>query len=172
MILQRHVSHYIITYYLPSGLFVVVSWISFLVPPDVIPGKNITNFNKNQFWVLHHTTFKLFCNCFNKLTAWEIERYSKEMVNMDSTPLSSIEATFPKMPFNFNAPFNVWFSWQVGWLCLWRCSWFWSTSSTTWLPTLPRLRDWQQLRPGCWPAYFLYSVLWLSTPQFSFIKWN
>ena len=39
MILTRHVSHYIITYYLPSGLFVVVSWISFLVPPDVIPGK-------------------------------------------------------------------------------------------------------------------------------------
>ena len=23
----RHVSHYLITYYLPSGLFVVVSWI-------------------------------------------------------------------------------------------------------------------------------------------------
>jgi hypothetical protein len=39
MILVRHVSHYVITYYLPSGLFVVVSWISFLVPPDVIPGK-------------------------------------------------------------------------------------------------------------------------------------
>jgi hypothetical protein len=38
MILVRHVSHYVITYYLPSGLFVVVSWISFLVPPDVIPG--------------------------------------------------------------------------------------------------------------------------------------
>ena len=38
MILDRHVSHYIITYYLPSGLFVVVSWISFLVPADVIPG--------------------------------------------------------------------------------------------------------------------------------------
>ena len=27
MTLERHVSHYIITYYLPSGLFVVVSWI-------------------------------------------------------------------------------------------------------------------------------------------------
>ena len=39
MVLRRHVSHYIITYYLPSGLFVVVSWISFLVPPDVIPGE-------------------------------------------------------------------------------------------------------------------------------------
>ena len=29
---------YIITYYLPSGLFVVVSWISFLIPPDIVPG--------------------------------------------------------------------------------------------------------------------------------------
>ena len=25
--------------YLPSGLFVVVSWISFIVPPEVVPGK-------------------------------------------------------------------------------------------------------------------------------------
>ena len=39
MILRRHVSHYIINYYLPSGLFVVVSWISFLVPADIIPGR-------------------------------------------------------------------------------------------------------------------------------------
>ena len=39
MILHRHISHYIINYYLPSGLFVVVSWISFLVPADIIPGK-------------------------------------------------------------------------------------------------------------------------------------
>ncbi len=38
MVLARHVWHYIITYYLPSGLFVVVSWISFLVPAEVIPG--------------------------------------------------------------------------------------------------------------------------------------
>ena len=29
-------SFYIVTYYLPSGLFVVVSWISFLVNPEVI----------------------------------------------------------------------------------------------------------------------------------------
>ena len=24
--------------YLPSGLFVIVSWISFIVPPEVVPG--------------------------------------------------------------------------------------------------------------------------------------
>ena len=29
------VSFYIVTYYLPSGLFVVVSWISFLINPEV-----------------------------------------------------------------------------------------------------------------------------------------
>ena len=38
-ILERHVMSYIITYYLPSGLFVVVSWISFLIPPDIVPGQ-------------------------------------------------------------------------------------------------------------------------------------
>ena len=36
--LERHFMSYIITYYLPSGLFVVVSWISFLIPPDIVPG--------------------------------------------------------------------------------------------------------------------------------------
>ena len=25
--------------YLPSGLFVIVSWISFIVPPEVVPGR-------------------------------------------------------------------------------------------------------------------------------------
>ena len=39
MVLQRHVSTYIITYYLPSGLFVIVSWISFLIPMEVVPGR-------------------------------------------------------------------------------------------------------------------------------------
>ena len=36
--LKRHFMSYIITYYLPSGLFVAVSWISFLIPPDIVPG--------------------------------------------------------------------------------------------------------------------------------------
>ena len=39
MILRRKVSHYIITWYLPSGMIVMVSWISFLIPPDVVPGR-------------------------------------------------------------------------------------------------------------------------------------
>jgi len=58
MILTRHVSHYIITYYLPSGLFVVVSWISFLVPADVIPGR----------MALLVTLFLVLVNIFNNVT--------------------------------------------------------------------------------------------------------
>ena len=42
MVLVRHVMHYIINYYLPSGLFVVVSWISFLVPAEVLPGEFVS----------------------------------------------------------------------------------------------------------------------------------
>ena len=37
--LERHFTSYIITYYLPSGLFVMVSWISFLIPPDIVTGR-------------------------------------------------------------------------------------------------------------------------------------
>merc|ERR1719320_512615 len=58
MILKRHVSHYIITYYLPSGLFVVVSWISFLIPMDVIPGR----------MALLVTLFLVLVNIFNNVT--------------------------------------------------------------------------------------------------------
>ena len=39
MKLKRHILKYLIIYYLPSGLFVVVSWVSFLIPPDVVPGR-------------------------------------------------------------------------------------------------------------------------------------
>ena len=39
MTLSRKVRHYIIIWYLPSGLFVIISWISFLIPPDNIPGR-------------------------------------------------------------------------------------------------------------------------------------
>jgi len=39
MVLNRHVSTYIITYFIPSGLFVIVSWMSFLIPMDEIGGR-------------------------------------------------------------------------------------------------------------------------------------
>ena len=58
MVLERHLSHYLITYYLPSGLFVVVSWISFMVPPDIIPGR----------MALLVTLFLVLVNIFNNIT--------------------------------------------------------------------------------------------------------
>ena len=57
MILQRKMSFYIVTYYLPSGLFVVVSWISFLVNPEVIPGR----------MTLLVTIFLVLINIFNTI---------------------------------------------------------------------------------------------------------
>ena len=39
LILSRKMSFYILTYYLPSGLFVGISWVSFLINPEVIPGR-------------------------------------------------------------------------------------------------------------------------------------
>ncbi len=53
MVLTRHVMHYIINYYLPSGLFVVVSWISFLVPADVLPGQFLKIFPYNVSIISH-----------------------------------------------------------------------------------------------------------------------
>ena len=58
MVLDRYVSTYIITYYLPSGLFVIVSWISFLIPMDVIPGR----------MALLVTRFLVLVNIFNNVT--------------------------------------------------------------------------------------------------------
>ena len=57
--LRRKVSHYIITYYLPSGMFVIVSWISFLVPPEIVPGR----------MTLLVTVFLVLVNIFNTITS-------------------------------------------------------------------------------------------------------
>ena len=51
-------SHYIITCYLPSGMFVIVSWISFLIPPDIVPGR----------MTLLITVFLVLVNIFNTIT--------------------------------------------------------------------------------------------------------
>ncbi len=37
--LRRKYLPFIIDYYLPSGLFVIVSWVSFLVPATIVPGR-------------------------------------------------------------------------------------------------------------------------------------
>ena len=39
LILERNFLKYIISYYMKSGLLVASSWISFVIPPDVIPGR-------------------------------------------------------------------------------------------------------------------------------------
>ncbi|XP_040575478.1 glycine receptor subunit alpha-2-like [Lepeophtheirus salmonis] len=57
IILTRKVSFYIVTYYLPSALFVLVSWISFLVNPEVIPGR----------MTLLVTIFLVLINIFNTI---------------------------------------------------------------------------------------------------------
>merc|ERR1719242_2283200 len=56
--LRRKVSHYIITCYLPSGMFVIVSWISFLIPADIVPGR----------MTLLITIFLVLVNIFNTIT--------------------------------------------------------------------------------------------------------
>ena len=37
--ISRHYSKYLIVYYLPTALFVVVSWTSFIIPPQVVAGR-------------------------------------------------------------------------------------------------------------------------------------
>ena len=49
---------YLYIYYLPSGLFVVVSWVSFLIPPEVVPGR----------MALLVTLFLVLTNIFNSIT--------------------------------------------------------------------------------------------------------
>ena len=49
LVLARKMSFYVVTYYLPSGLFVVVSWISFLVNPEVRSHPRFCHFPKIFF---------------------------------------------------------------------------------------------------------------------------
>merc|ERR1711981_744044 len=56
--MERKMTHYLITYYLPSGLFVVVSWASFLIPSDDIQGR----------MALLVTLFLVLVNIFNAIT--------------------------------------------------------------------------------------------------------
>ena len=52
-------SHYIITYYFPAMMFVSVSWISFLVPPESVPGR----------MTILVTVFLVLVNIFNSITS-------------------------------------------------------------------------------------------------------
>ena len=39
--LERHIMYHLTLTYIPSIIFVVVAWISFLVPSDVVPGRMV-----------------------------------------------------------------------------------------------------------------------------------
>ena len=39
LMLERYYFKYIWSYYIPSLIFVVISWISFVIPPEAIPGR-------------------------------------------------------------------------------------------------------------------------------------
>jgi len=58
MRLTRHILKYLYIYYLPSGLFVVVSWVGFLIPPEVVPGR----------MAMLITLFLVLINIFNIVT--------------------------------------------------------------------------------------------------------
>ena len=75
MVLSRNSLKYIVNYYLPSGLFVLgrsviniyiinvrilpVSWVSFLIPPEIVPGR----------MTLLVTIFLVLINIFNNVTS-------------------------------------------------------------------------------------------------------
>ena len=58
MKLSRNMMKYLYIYYLPSGLFVVVSWVGFLIPPEVVPGR----------MAMLITLFLVLTNIFNIIT--------------------------------------------------------------------------------------------------------
>ena len=59
MKLKRNMMKYLYIYYLPSGLFVVVSWVGFLIPPEVVPGR----------MAMLITLFLVLINIFNIVTS-------------------------------------------------------------------------------------------------------
>ena len=75
LVLARKVSFYIITFYLPSGLFVVISWISFLVNPECIPGR----------MSLLITIFLVLINIFNTIqtNSPQVKRITVEFILFD-----------------------------------------------------------------------------------------
>ena len=39
IVLTRSLGPFILSVYLPSGMFVVMSWVSFFNPPDIVPAR-------------------------------------------------------------------------------------------------------------------------------------
>ena len=62
--MKRRRTPVLLQVYLPSGLFVIVSWISFIVPPEVVPGKkktsNLSFFLEMEEKAAGKSVFKIF----------------------------------------------------------------------------------------------------------------
>ena len=62
--MKRRRTPVLLQVYLPSGLFVIVSWISFIVPPEVVPGKkkpsNLSSFLEMEEKAAGKSVFKIF----------------------------------------------------------------------------------------------------------------
>ena len=58
--MKRRRTPVLLQVYLPSGLFVIVSWISFIVPPEVVPGETNRDFSSNGRKSWMQNCFKIF----------------------------------------------------------------------------------------------------------------
>ena len=94
LLLTRKMSFYIVTYYLPSGLFVVVSWIrsdwcmsqascpllinvhSFLVNPEIIPGRMTLLVTIFLVLINIHNTIQTNSPKVNCLVRWRVIWFS------------------------------------------------------------------------------------------------
>ena len=81
IVFARHRLKYLYVYYLPSGLFVVVSWASFLVPPEIIPGR----------MAMLITLFLVLTNIFNVSSQKSImaKRYSLVIIFMTAIQITN-----------------------------------------------------------------------------------
>lgn len=53
IILSREVKSYLLENYLPSTLFVSMSWGSFVVVPEIVPGRMVVTMTNNNFFFLN-----------------------------------------------------------------------------------------------------------------------
>lgn len=65
--LEREVGHYIMDYYVPSIMLVVVSWVSFWLDPNAVPGR--TTLGKYYYEISEVILLNNLCDLFLK---WHI----------------------------------------------------------------------------------------------------
>ena len=99
----RHKLKYLYVYYLPSGLFVVVSWASFLIPPEIVPGRmamlitlflvltnifNVSRYNIESTTTTFSPSFFLYININPKSTpgCQPQLHYSSGLITLDPDP--------------------------------------------------------------------------------------